>query len=888
MSNFHIAGIAYRFSGNSLAGRSASRVGACAFILMAALFTTACGLIGQSDGNPAQTLALSANLPVAVANEPYNAVLTVGGGSAPYQFAVKSGSLPPGTTLNPVTGSVAGTPTAAGSYAFRVAVTDAPHPGQGSQSFTISVASKNGGGIRVSVSPTNANLTSNQKQTFTAKVVGTRHTGVSWSASAGSITDSGEYTAPPVSAATNVTVTAASNADPTRQGSAAVVVEPAGGGQSLAITTTTLPNGQMGTAYDTLFTATGGTQPYSWSASGNVPSGITLNASSGDFAGMPGAAGTFSFTVAVADASGQTAQQGFTLVVAAGGNFDGPAELPRVTVASSQAATPAPGSVIVVNAGGNLQTALNNANCGDTIELQAGATYTGVFKFPAKNCDDNHWVIVRTSAPDSALPLEGQRLTPCYAGVASLPNRPTYDCAHPQNVLAQLSYSVNNGAAPIVFLNGANHYRLIGLEITRPQNTVPVVALVSVVNGMAADHLIFDRVWVHGTAQDETRRGFALSGTNNVAIVDSYLNDFHCTSLTGTCTDSQAVGGGTGDIASGPWKIENNFLEAAGEVILFGGGPATIIPADITIRRNHFYKVPQWQKGSPGYVGGYSGDPFIVKNLFELKNGARVLLEANILEHNWGGFTQHGHAILLTPKNQYSLSTDSDVCPLCQVTDVTIRYNTISHVGGGFTLATVRAKGGGEALAGARYSVHDVTVDDVDALAYNGYGNMFQILNGWSENVLNSVTINHVTAFTDPASRVIALLDLTTNPQMWGFVATNNILGLGSQTFASAGGGPTNCAHSGIPLPSLDLCFSTYTFGHNAIIGSSLGSQPSAWPAGNYFPATPAAVQFTNFNNANGGNYQLLPSSPYSKAGSDGKDLGADIGALQSAISGVY
>src|SRR3979490_2201116 len=99
------------------------------------------------------------------------------------------------------------------------------------------------------------------------------------------------------------------------------------------------------------------------------------------------------------------------------GSYDGPAELPRVTVASSLADTPARGSIIAVNAGGNLQAALNNAFCGDTIELQAGATFTGAFTLPAKSCDSGHWIIVRTSAANSALPAEGQRITPCYAGV---------------------------------------------------------------------------------------------------------------------------------------------------------------------------------------------------------------------------------------------------------------------------------------------------------------------------------------------------------------------------------------------------------------------------------------------------------------------------------------
>jgi hypothetical protein len=373
----------------------------------------------------------------------------------------------------------------------------------------------------------------------------------------------------------------------------------------------------------------------------------------------------------------------------------------------------------------------------------------------------------------------------------------------------------------------------------------------------------------------------------NAAVVDSFLSDFHCTSIVGSCTDAKAIGGGGGWRPGGPYKVVDNFLEASGENVLFGGGPATATPADIEIRRNHFFKPLIWQSGQPGFVGGQGGHPFIVKNLFELKNAQRVLFEANILEYSWGGFGQNGFAFMLTPKNQ-AWTHHTNVCPLCQVTDVTIRYSTVSHVGAGVAIATILSDLGGMASAGARFSIHDITIDDVNARAYDGSGILFMVLNNWWRNALNSVTINHVTGFGDPTFRVISLLDAPPNPKMSGLVMSNNILGLGSFTFASAGGGPPNCASSFIPLTTLNLCFSSYAFSSNAIIGSSLASKPSDWPSGNYFSATPAAVQFVNYNNADGGNYQLLPSSPYKNTASDGKDLGADISTLQSAISGVY
>ena len=207
------------------------------------------------------------------------------------------------------------------------------------------------------------------------------------------------------------------------------------------------------------------------------------------------------------------------------------------------------------------------------------------------------------------------------------------------------------GSGPILLEPGANHYRLIGLEVTRAASPAVVYNLIGPDKG-AADHIIFDRMWIHGTAHDETVRGIMLSHLRYVAVVDSYFSDFHCVAKTGACTDSQAIAGGLGDDPMGPFKIVNNFLEAAGECIMMGGGEATVTPADIEIRHNHMFKPLIWMKGQPGFVGGVDGSPFIVKNFFELKNAQRVLFEGNLLENNWGGFSQTGFAILLAPKNQ--------------------------------------------------------------------------------------------------------------------------------------------------------------------------------------------------------------------------------------------
>jgi hypothetical protein len=560
--------------------------------------------------------------------------------------------------------------------------------------------------------------------------------------------------------------------------------------------------------------------------------------------------------------------------------LDGPAELPRVYLQTSLADTPAPGKTRTVKTGDNLQSALDQAACGDTISLESGATFTGRFTLPKKNCDDAHWIIIRTSAPDNDLPPQGTRLKPCYAGVSSLPARPDFHCMSTQNVVAKLVFAGKAGDGPIVFSPGANHYRLMGLEITRAASEARITALVAPEVRSPADHIILDRVWVHGTAQDETTRGLFLTGTAYVAVVDSFFTDFHCISVTGACTDAQAIGGGGGDFPSGPYKIVNNFLEASGENILFGGGPATITPADIEIRQNHFFKPLIWKPGQPGFVGGTSGRPFIVKNLFELKNAQRLLFEANVLDYSWGGVGQRGFAIVLTPRNQ------SSECPLCRLTDITLRYSIVRHMGSGLNIANAPADTGGIATAGERYSIHDLIFEDIDADGYDGFGAFAMFISNGPQ--LRDVKIDHVTAL--PRRVAIIVGADHDKPLPVNISITNSILNAAEREVTSTGGGPQNCAYGAIqlgPEAIFQNCFHDMTFSHNAIVDAI-----KPWPKGNSSLKNEDAVEFVN---ARQGDYRLCKEkdqackkpSPCLHAGSDGKDLGADVDAVTAATKNV-
>jgi hypothetical protein len=96
------------------------------------------------------------------------------------------------------------------------------------QSATATVTVVPASAVGVSISPTALTMLSGATAQFTATVTGSSNTGVNWSASVGSVSSGGLYTAPVTSVQENATVTATSVADPTQKASATISVTPQG------------------------------------------------------------------------------------------------------------------------------------------------------------------------------------------------------------------------------------------------------------------------------------------------------------------------------------------------------------------------------------------------------------------------------------------------------------------------------------------------------------------------------------------------------------------------------------------------------------------------------------------------------------------------------------
>jgi hypothetical protein len=561
--------------------------------------------------------------------------------------------------------------------------------------------------------------------------------------------------------------------------------------------------------------------------------------------------------------------------VAQFGAKDGIAELPKTCYYTALDGTPSPGKQIRVAPKSDLAAAIGDASCGDTLFLPAGASFN-VNELPSKKCDDQHYITVRTDTPDSKLPSEGTRISPAWAGVSSLPGRPPF--AQPSGGPAQLlaTLVVRRASGAIV----GDHVRFIGIEWTTP----PGADIGRIVTAEHSDHVIFDRNWIHPAEGSEVGHGIGIvHGAHTIAVINSYISGLNCIARTGKCTDATGIGGGSGNEPIATLKIYNNFIEAAGENILFGGSAATIVPTDIEIRRNHLFRPMLWKQGEPGYTPSASGNSYIVKNNLEFKSAIRVLVEANLLENSWGGFSQTGYSILLTPKSQ------ANECPLCRVNDVTIRFDRIRNVAGVLQIANGLAKTGGAPADGGRYSIHDIFADDLHDRDYKG-GGSFLILVSVRPPV-HDIQIDHVTAFV---SGVLLSL-LNTGEKLPNFTLTNSVFSVGDrrQTIASAGGGPESCASRNQTLGGeavLQACFDPYKFDKNLIV-----SGRGFLPKGNIGVGSPEAAGIRDLKDTVSRDPRLCHAkgpgcpkvSPGAGAASDGRDLGADIDAVEAAIAGV-
>jgi hypothetical protein len=473
----------------------------------------------------------------------------------------------------------------------------------------------------------------------------------------------------------------------------------------------------------------------------------------------------------------------------------------------------------------DLQGAIDRASPGDVIELTPGVTYTGNFVLPQKPADDDRYITIRTR-PSRELPDASGRIGPEHSARLARIQSPNADSAirtapgaHHWR-LSLLEFGPNAGGAGEIVMFGDGTSRQTG-------------------EGRTPHDLAIDRCYIHGDPERGQKRGVAMNSAATT-ISGSYISD-----IKSATQDAQAIAAWSGP---GPFLVENNYLEASGENIMLGGavpGEHGLVPSDLVFRRNHVSRPPSWR-----------AEKWSVKNLFELKNARRVLVEGNLFENHWAG-AQPGYAIVLTPRGERGAA------PWATVEDVTFRHNVIRNVAAVFNL--LARDNVGESGTARRIRIAENLIHGVDRARWGGNGTFLQIGEGPAE-----VTVEHNTIIQ--SGNIINAYGGTKDARaaVDGFVFRDNLTLHNSNGVIGQG--------VGIGMQTLSAYFPGSSFTRNVLAGG----RASRYPPDNFFPDVDHfAAQFVDYD---GQDYRLRPGSEFRSQATDGTDLGVNFIALARAI----
>lgn len=486
---------------------------------------------------------------------------------------------------------------------------------------------------------------------------------------------------------------------------------------------------------------------------------------------------------------------------------------------------------VKVGNGVELQEAIDHAAEGDVILLAAGATFhaaapDGSFVLRRRPLPPGSWITIRSA--DKAFDAEG----------ALSPSR-RVDKAN-ADVMPKIRAA---GSAPAISTEaGAHGYRLVGIDIGPDTGVSHLSTLVELGSGRETSleaepsDIVIDRCYLHGNDGGNIRRGVAMNGAR-LAVIDSYLENFHDAN-----GDSQAIAGWNGP---GPFKIVDNFLEAASENVMFGGADPAIpdlVPADIEIRRNLMTKRQTWRS---------AGVP--VKNAFELKNARRVLVDGNTFEHVWPS-GQDGTAIVLKSVNQ------DGRCAWCVTEYVTFSNNVVKDAANGVMInaAEVGATGLRQPMPINHVRLENVLFQDIG-------GKLLRVMGGASD-----VAITHITSLANPGGILDPRDPSDRNPRL---IFQDNIVE--RKLYGIGAGGDEGVA-------TLTRNFSPFTYSNNVLVNTSRDTDQAISDEAlktRYPGATMVAPAWTALGFQNG-TYQPGATSRY-RTGD--RRPGLDVAALKHA-----
>ncbi|NCD20734.1 MAG: hypothetical protein EOL89_12285, partial [Actinobacteria bacterium] len=251
----------------------------------------------------AQPLVItSTSLPPGVVGAEYAATLTTTGGVPPSSWTA-AGLLPDGLTLA-ATGHITGVPTAVGSTTVTFTASDIE-----GRTATIDLDLDIADPLVITTSTLPPATVGDAYSTAVGATGGTSP--YTWEIVnlPASLTAAGDTISgtPTTAGTSSVTVTVTDDRGRTTNAELDLVVS-----EQLSITTTSLPPGELGTAYTASLAASGGVTPYSWEASG-LPDGLTISGNT--IGGTPTVAGTSGVLITVTDSDGRTTNSTLELIV---------------------------------------------------------------------------------------------------------------------------------------------------------------------------------------------------------------------------------------------------------------------------------------------------------------------------------------------------------------------------------------------------------------------------------------------------------------------------------------------------------------------------------------------------------------------------------------------
>jgi len=472
---------------------------------------------------------------------------------------------------------------------------------------------------------------------------------------------------------------------------------------------------------------------------------------------------------------------------------------------------------ISLRQGDNLQAALDTSRQGDEIVLARGATFSGGFTLRKKA--GSGWIVLRSESEPAPL---GVRPRPSqFASAAKL-------------ITAQ------NGVPVLDAEPGASGYWISGLEIAAAANVNTLGSLVffSPAGNVANDvpsRIVIERSYVHGHDQLNMQRCVHFDATNG-AVTDSWISDCHFRGL-----DSQAL-----LVITSPGQLlfRNNFLAGAGENLMIGGGAPGVtgmLPEDIEIVGNHFFKPLSWQ------AAGWT-----VKNLLEIKIGRRIDIRENYLENNWV-MGQIGFAVVIKASDQGPTS------PWVRTSDIVFRRNIVSGSAGGVNIFEDGPVGTN------RIAILANQFSNIGLTSLGGVGRMLQLIGR-----LTDIEVRQNTMVFGQNARTASSAIMMDGRGSERLTIVNNIFEGGEYGFILSGGG------SG--LTGVQQFAATSSVVGNAVsVGSGVGygSQNSVVPT----------VAGFGFVNVNAGDFRLVSSSSIRNSGARGATPGVPAGALTSAAA---